>query len=433
MFTVLAKRHFEKIITLGYFLLPISLIFSRRLLFVVVILLIIGWSISPGKKISSPISLKIIAHYIPVFFPFIIAFLGFAIDVRNGWFLNGFKELETLLPVLIMPIIISLTMESNDVKLFKRSFLANLGVAMIVCLGYAIYNNIFFHDLMVHNWSFLETQDFYERYPIEIFNWGYFTYAQLLRPIGVDPVYFGFYLVIGIMLILNEISITDNRIIKFVGSLFLLFSTLFLLLVAAKTPLFILIICSVFLVVNVKFDVISLKRRIIALSFLMLLMVLIAITPGPRHRIVSVIRDITGASSQDMSQMGEYGGLHRIYLWSSSFNLIKQKPLLGYGLFGTEKALTEYYSSVDKPYFNSHSEYIKSLLVSGIIGLAILLYCLCYIQWSNIRQGNVEGFLFFCAIGILMLTENCFDRFFGTGLYACFAAILYPKIMDYNR
>jgi O-antigen ligase len=154
-------------------------------------------------------------------------------------------------------------------------------------------------------------------------------------------------------------------------------------------------------------------------------MVLIPVT---RYRMASVIDDSLKSMKQSPEEIDQYQDMHRVYLWKSSLTIAKENIVFGYGLYGAKEELEKFYDQKGRAYFNSHSEYINSLLVFGISGLILSITSIYFLSISCFNKGNSAGFLFFLAIGMIMLTENCFNRFYGTSIYGCLAPIFYLKV-----
>ncbi|MEP7259108.1 MAG: O-antigen ligase family protein [Flavitalea sp.] len=79
--------------------------------------------------------------------------------------------------------------------------------------------------------------------------------------------------------------------------------------------------------------------------------------------------------------------------WTSALELIKEKPLLGYGLRGANEALVEKYK--EKKFemgipekYNAHNQFLETTLKSGLIGLALLLLVIGIPFIGAIRQGK---------------------------------------------
>ena len=79
--------------------------------------------------------------------------------------------------------------------------------------------------------------------------------------------------------------------------------------------------------------------------------------------------------------------------WTSALELIKEKPLLGYGLRGANEALVEKYK--EKKFemgipekYNAHNQFLETTLKSGLIGLALLLLVIGIPFIASIRRGK---------------------------------------------
>jgi O-antigen ligase len=124
----------------------------------------------------------------------------------------------------------------------------------------------------------------------------------------------------------------------------------------------------------------------------------------------------------EVTKLKEYSGpgdnqnglAARIFIWHSALNLIKEKPVLGYGLKGAEDELIKQYQSrrfeigiPDK--YNSHNQYMETTLKSGIIGLALMLAIFIIPLLEGIRQKKLLLVLMVIHFMIVSLVEGTLE------------------------
>ena len=123
----------------------------------------------------------------------------------------------------------------------------------------------------------------------------------------------------------------------------------------------------------------------------------------------------------------ELEGEPRIFLWKSALSVIKEKPILGFGISDAQekfdvartKFQTEEYrlSWITHKHLDSHNQYLQTTMEFGIIGFLILLFLYFYpifIADKNKRFFSIL-LLFLCAYQSLfdMFLTGPFSTFFG--------------------
>ena len=112
----------------------------------------------------------------------------------------------------------------------------------------------------------------------------------------------------------------------------------------------------------------------------------------------------------------------RSVLWRTAFNLIKQRPVFGYGMgnhhqiFIEENARFGNELVFDKKY-NVHNQYLETLLSGGLLGLVLLLLIFILIVSKQKDNRNLRFRLivccFFIVYGIGFITESMLQRNIG--------------------
>lgn len=108
------------------------------------------------------------------------------------------------------------------------------------------------------------------------------------------------------------------------------------------------------------------------------------------------------------SQDDQNGLALRITTWTTAIELIKERPLLGYGLKGTNDALLEKY--IEKKFnmgiperYNSHNQFLEITLKSGLIGLLIFLTMMGVLFFSALRRADF--LLMFTLIHFILVSQ----------------------------
>lgn len=73
----------------------------------------------------------------------------------------------------------------------------------------------------------------------------------------------------------------------------------------------------------------------------------------------------------------------RLLIWASALELIKKKPVIGYGLVQSKEELIKKYQEKGfqigvKERYNVHNQYLESMLSAGIVGLLLFVGLLFY-------------------------------------------------------
>lgn len=121
--------------------------------------------------------------------------------------------------------------------------------------------------------------------------------------------------------------------------------------------------------------------------------------------------------------------MQRIEYWKTSFYLIGQKPLLGYGTGDLDIAFTNAYydthSKLEPEYrHRSHNQFLAITIAFGIVGLLVFLFALIYPPLYLNKFKNYYYFIFFIVAVISFLTEDTLETQAGATFFAYFSALL---------
>jgi len=116
---------------------------------------------------------------------------------------------------------------------------------------------------------------------------------------------------------------------------------------------------------------------------------------------------------------------YRLAEWTCAADVIAENFWLGVGVGDNRKALIDAYKKRGfkkgvEYKFNAHNQYLETMLATGVLGLAYLLFMLfTYGKWALKQQDYTAlACLVFLAIGLL--TESMFERSWAISLFAIF-------------
>ena len=102
----------------------------------------------------------------------------------------------------------------------------------------------------------------------------------------------------------------------------------------------------------------------------------------------------------------------RHQLWAVSWEAIKERPLLGYGLGGAELVLKDTDLNrkvgfmVPSPFNHAHNQLITTLLEIGAIGTLGIILVICFFTVRHRQLNKRNMFLFLMGLGYIFLTES---------------------------
>jgi O-antigen ligase len=128
----------------------------------------------------------------------------------------------------------------------------------------------------------------------------------------------------------------------------------------------------------------------------------------------------------------------RLLIWHSAWNLIKQRPLTGYGTGDGNNMLKEEnlkngYTAAYERNLNAHSQYLQILLANGIPGLVALLAALLLMLYLSFIGNNYLGYCFILLILFNLLFESMLETRNGIAIFSFFSGLLFCFIGDRNK
>ncbi|MCB0400592.1 MAG: O-antigen ligase family protein [Flavobacteriales bacterium] len=122
----------------------------------------------------------------------------------------------------------------------------------------------------------------------------------------------------------------------------------------------------------------------------------------------------------------------RSIIWGISLDLIKEKPLLGYGVGNENQELEQRYIAENNEYLveqklNAHNQFLQTTLATGLPGGLILILLLVLPLWMAFRNNHPLYLGFILLVLVNFLTESMLERQVGVTFYAFFNLLLFAS------
>jgi exopolysaccharide production protein ExoQ len=126
--------------------------------------------------------------------------------------------------------------------------------------------------------------------------------------------------------------------------------------------------------------------RVLPVSGSILVLILVAVGALAFTTFSFFSDDLVGVVGRDMTFTG------RTYIWRVVLDAIWQRPILGYGYFAATADFMRplLIVQVGSPAVDAHNGYLDVLLGTGIVGLAILLFCISSVIARGIRRAKTS-------------------------------------------
>jgi O-antigen ligase len=330
------------------------------------------------------------------FIPYMIEYL---MDTNNQLMQIEFlKKLPFLFAPFAFAIFFSFTKFKNTNRLFTIFTVATTLLA-IVSFVPLIVNNDLFNSESYNNGAFLIRQKF--------------EYASNLH-----PTYFGFFASIAIFwLISNLYNTTNNYKVLVAFAIITLFAAE--VLIAAKTPFFITIFGSIWLVYkNTK----SIKWiSIISISIILCSIIVSIVSPALKNRI-SEISNFFSATNLKENTVNQ-----RQLILTCNLEVLKEHLWLGTSTNKAQILLDDCYQSnselvFEKGKYNSHNQYFTIAINYGIFTLLAFLVAIYFI----LKKAKTNYFLVATSwvFFIIMLSESILERQMGVYSFLIFSLVI---------
>lgn len=252
-----------------------------------------------------------------------------------------------------------------------------------------------------------------------------FFYHHLSNHIGISAIYFSMYCLFSVYILLYYFLLKKKELwVRMISIFFIGYLSVFIMLLSSKTFIFLLYISALAVII---YSFYYLKYKLSAsIMFLLLLAIpflLIKFTYVTERVRDTQLKRYTGASDN------QNGIAVRSVLWQSSWNLIRQRPVLGWGHFAAGYVLQEQYwlKGFDegvKENYNSHNQYLFTWLCYGIVGLAIMFLFLGQLMKSFIQRKDFLGICIVMMFVLANITECMLETHKGIVFFLLFSTLI---------
>ena len=335
-------------------------------------------------------------YFLPFYFYYLFAVIGLFYSFELG---IEYRRIASQLPMFLLPFCISLAqIREKDLTQAKKVFVWS-------CFAFCIFGflSLFYQFIVNHehrfNYNFVQRSIYHFHYP-----------------------YDSLYINIAYVFLLTETSLKKHM--DWISAAFLIF----IFLSGVRMGIFtFLLISFIYFLRNYK----TILTRVFFLkAFVVLFFAFIGINSSQytKDKLLDTLSSLGIGTSVYVSDIGER--YHQISLrtkmWESSVDLIKEKPILGFGPNGSQSFLEEQY--LKKGYvglfgLNSHNQFLTTALNHGLIGLLLLLSIFFAAGYMVFRNRDIQGMLCIIVLFLAFLTESVLVRQKGVFLFAIVISI----------
>jgi O-antigen ligase len=256
------------------------------------------------------------------------------------------------------------------------------------------------------------------------FHWSY-SYAELARPMGIDPIYLSLYICFSTFIFLRFLSLNNKIGLKVSIWALVIYLVFFLVLLSSRIGIL------VFVIVALIQATINLKRKILLPYFvgvvitIGLLILYVEKVPLAKERFYPILSDIRLIFSPDPSKK-IFDNRVIIYRCSLSV-LFSNISLIGIGAGNDTNAMNECYISQnygELKNFNAHNDYLTVLIRNGILGFGLFVLLLITPLFINLRINNMLLNVFPLVVIFNSFVECLFSRQKGLVFYTFFYCLL---------
>jgi O-antigen ligase len=394
----------------GVILASIGFIFSIKLTSIGVISFLALWLLSLKNLNFSSLLKKSTLHLLVVFFIFLLIGFTYSEDVQQAQ-----KLIIRHLSFLLFPLFF-LTIKPFHKKEYHavlKIFIYTNTVFFIVCFLNACYRQIIFYS---------------QGGP---FNWYFFYRYDFLEIFDQHPTYVSIFTLLSLSFLLENGKNLLKR--NWLFHLLLLTQVISIVLYGSRIAYIILfILFLVYTYKNLKFKT---KKEKGKQGFIYLMSLFIISIVSWNIPIVKERIQFTFGYQQDYKYNNQESIINttpeeqgRILLWEDTFELIKKKPIFGYGTGSNNNVLIQKYKEkghslfLEKKY-NAHNTYLELMLNGGVVLLLIYLTILAALLYQGFKTRNYLLFAFFLIMAITGLTETII-RVQGIVFFAFFYCFL---------
>jgi O-antigen ligase len=141
------------------------------------------------------------------------------------------------------------------------------------------------------------------------------------------------------------------------------------------------------------------------------------------------LKESTTNQGQENAKLHD-GSSIRVIAWKTSLELIKEKPVTGFGVGDVNPRLIQKYEELGYDYLmemkvDPHNQYLQMMLAAGIPGLIILLSSFLFPAYFAFRKKKILYLAFILVFMAHNIVESMLERQGGVVYYAFFNLFLF--------
>ncbi len=388
---------------IAFLLLPLGINLPTPFFVISIILGLINFFKS-GKKFD-------LENKIVLLFPLYFIIMSFSLFYTDN-IPDGLNILQRSLSLFLFPLIFLFVKEdASTVRKLFDFLLLGLVISFFINFSIAIYNSA---SIIKGGFSFeISMDDFTAFLDVFVHGWNYFVGDEFSKLI--NPSYLSLYILLVLSYYLK------NRLDTGLRTFIVVLLFLYLFLLASIAAYMILVIMSILLTFNIK----DKNRKHTML--IMLLLGLIVFLNNPRvFDFYSKVKDFGNIIEYDNSTSEKA----RFLSWEASVELIKEAPLLGYGIGDANDVLIEKYEELGYTYnyenkYNAHNQFLQTFLQTGVIGFGVLV--IIFILLATHMKRSRNEFSVFLILFVSLIFESMLVRFNGIVFFSIVIPLLLKK------
>ena len=319
---------------------------------------------------------------------------------------ENLNKLITKITLFLIPILILIGYHPNKINLSRilKFFIYGSVTASLICLTNAVISYYFLKDDNVL----------------------LYTSLSLFH----HPSYFTMYLnfVVGIIYLNNLKPIKNFKLSINLSLIIVSFLSFFILFASSRTGWITNILMHLFFISFMLFNK-KISRK--AIIYFLILMIPFTTVIYTNKTIQSRFNEIINDTFQKMDQKEVRSSTStRKIIWSTSFKLIKEKWITGYGIGMSKKVVQEQfkkngYDYLIKRNYNSHNQYIQVFIDHGIFGFLLLVFFTFGMLYLSLKQYDFIYALFLVVMILNFMTESILETQSGVIFFAFFNTIFF--------
>ena len=388
---------------IAFFLLPLGINLSTPFF---IIAIVVGLIHTFKTKNNFVLRNKVLLLF-PLYFLLMVISLLYTENIQDG-----LQLIQRSLTLLLFPIIFLFVKEdASTVKRLFNFLLYGLILSFFINFGLTVYDIFNSKFKPLNKAGIFDT--IFSTLDFVIKDWSQFTGNNFSRLI--NPNYTSLYIVLVLSYFLKKTLSSTSR----TGINILLFLYLFLL--SSKVAYAMLFIISILFILSITDKI---KKN---MAIIILLLGSIIFLNNPRiFEFYSRVKNFE--NQEDISAVNTEKS--RVLSWDTSLRLIKEAPLLGYGVGDANDVLIHKYKELGysenyQNRYNAHNQFLQTLLQTGLLGFSILA-AIFIILGSRMNRSRNE-FAVFLILLIAISFESMLVRFNGIVFFSVITPLLLKK------